>query len=292
MPSIPTDGVGSYFLLAGAAIAYFVGFISVWLAIGMLIYSLVKRNWSVWKKWKYVGYLMLVAIVLAILGVLITTVTSALKKSEKSQSIQTVPPSQAPPPAPAPPPQASNKTVLDYYYELPKKYFMGGENNSFTRQEREQAIQVKDLENYYIEFSPNYIDGNGSLTVFVTPQKEHIIAVETKGCGPGCEQKFYFLTYKDGLWKDVTNEVFPNIASQIAASLTNLQWYLRNRNPNELPIGNLLIRLPQHGTTIEYYDQFSQIVLWKFLWRQGKFIPEEISLDDLQNQKPAWEREE
>lgn len=186
-------------------------------------------------------------------------------------------------------PQESKKTVLDYYYELPNKYFMGGADNGFSRQEREKSIQTKDIANYFVSFYPPYVDGPGTVTVFVTPEKEHLIAVETKGCGPGCEQELYFLKYQNGNWKDVTSEVSPRIDTLIPSKILLLQNYLKNRNPQDATIGNLLYKLPRYGTTIEYYDQFSGIVLLKWHWKKGKFTVEEVSLE---NQIPYWEREE
>ena len=70
-------GVAGYIGLAGVFILQACGFIAVWLAIGMLIYSLITKNWKVWKKWKYMGYAILAAIALLIVAMIINAVTQA-----------------------------------------------------------------------------------------------------------------------------------------------------------------------------------------------------------------------
>jgi hypothetical protein len=70
-------GAVGYIGMVGVFILQACGFISVWLALGMLIYSLVTKNWKVWKKWKYVGYTLLVAIGLLIIAMVINAITNA-----------------------------------------------------------------------------------------------------------------------------------------------------------------------------------------------------------------------
>ena len=75
---IERHGFGAYFGIAGMIIFYIIGFVSVWLVIGMLIYSLFSKNWAVWRKWKYIGYLALVGIGLLILGIIIRAITGTI----------------------------------------------------------------------------------------------------------------------------------------------------------------------------------------------------------------------
>ena len=75
---IQNNGIAAYFSIGGFVLFYIIGFISVWLAIGMLIYSLFSKNWTVWRKWKYIGYLALLGIGLLILGIVIRVITGVL----------------------------------------------------------------------------------------------------------------------------------------------------------------------------------------------------------------------
>jgi len=74
MENFQNMGVAGYIGLAAVFILQACGFISVWLAIGMLIYSLITKNWKVWKKWKYIGYAILFAIALLILSTIVSAV--------------------------------------------------------------------------------------------------------------------------------------------------------------------------------------------------------------------------
>ena len=44
---IQRHGPGAYISLAGLIIFYIIGLVSVWLAIGMLIYSVFSKNWKI-----------------------------------------------------------------------------------------------------------------------------------------------------------------------------------------------------------------------------------------------------
>lgn len=68
---ITGHGIAGYFSAIGGIIIFLAGFTSVFLAIGMLVYSIFSKNWAVWKKWKYIGYLILLGIFLLIAGVII-----------------------------------------------------------------------------------------------------------------------------------------------------------------------------------------------------------------------------
>lgn len=73
-----SHGLGGFFGLIALIIFYIVGFVSVLLAIGMLIYSLFSKNWNIWRKWKYVGYLTLIGIGFWILGITIKIITTII----------------------------------------------------------------------------------------------------------------------------------------------------------------------------------------------------------------------
>lgn len=78
MENFQNMGVAGYIGLAAVFILQACGFVSAWLAVGMLIYSLLTKNWKVWKKWKYVGYAMLFAIVLLILSIIIKIINAIM----------------------------------------------------------------------------------------------------------------------------------------------------------------------------------------------------------------------
>ncbi len=161
--------------------------------------------------------------------------------------------------------QTHPNTVKDYLMQIDDKYFMG-----FTAEERTKGMTILDEENYYTAFDPIEIDGNGSMTIFITPEGENIVAIETKVCGPACYQEFHILA----IWKkdmrdkttytEITERAFPEL------DFTKEMNDAKAKNPDAPFIP--LITLPQHGTTIEIREQFSHELLATVKWKKGKFV--------------------
>ncbi len=154
------------------------------------------------------------------------------------------------------------KTVEDYFNEIPDQYF-----RDVSKAVRTGAIDVLDLENYYISFSPMEIEGSGSMTVFLH-NGEHLIVTEMKGCGPACEQEIYFLRYDNGQFIDVTAQYLPDLDF----SKEKAETFAEDPNAPFVP----LFVLPRYGTTIEVTEQFSDEILYKLHWKKGKFEVEEV----------------
>ena len=75
---IQKTGIAGYFGLAAIIIIFAVSFVSVYLAIGMFIYSIFSKNWAVWKKWKYMGWLLLLGIGLLLVSIIIKFIAALL----------------------------------------------------------------------------------------------------------------------------------------------------------------------------------------------------------------------
>lgn len=157
------------------------------------------------------------------------------------------------------------RTTKEYLEDIPDKYFMG-----ITAKERIESITSLDEENYYTAFNPLNLDGDGSMAIFIKPDEGYIIATEIKGCGPACHQEFYLLeVWAEGYsaptqYRDVTEELLP------ALDFSEQMKIAKEKNPNTPFIP--LITLPQHGTTIEIREQFSNEILATLKWKDGKFI--------------------
>lgn len=159
-------------------------------------------------------------------------------------------------------------SVLDYYYAIPEKYL------SFDRQEREESIRVQDLENYYIQFNPLSLDGTGSMAVFIVEDDRELVFLEIKGCGPLCMQDIYVLELIDDVWVDQTSKlfIFPEPPEAIRANIKTV--YINDNpttNPNDIPFVPLL-EIPQHGTELRVYDQFTGYVYAKVKWNGQIFV--------------------
>ncbi|MFA5830105.1 MAG: hypothetical protein WC843_06495 [Candidatus Gracilibacteria bacterium] len=62
-------GIAGYFLAISLFIYAIILIIAFPLALGMLIYSLIFKNWKIWRNWKYVGYAALVGLIIRIIGI-------------------------------------------------------------------------------------------------------------------------------------------------------------------------------------------------------------------------------
>ncbi len=147
-------------------------------------------------------------------------------------------------------------------------------------------VDVNDPENYYLSFTSFDIEGFGTLAVFLDDQGGQTVAISTTGCGPICGQDLYFLREKDGVWIDVTGEVFPKLSDEDSAKKADEVLAIRHAAglvPEEDYFAPLYV-LPQQGTTIDLIDQYDDIygpelgVLFHFKWKNGVFVKEEVSL--------------
>lgn len=75
---IQEHGIAGYFGAACMFILIAAIYISIFLAIGMLIYSIFSKNWRVWEKWKYIGFLVLFGIGLLVIGVIVKIITGII----------------------------------------------------------------------------------------------------------------------------------------------------------------------------------------------------------------------
>ena len=57
-------------LVISILILQVIGFISVFLVVGFLFYSLTTGNWQIWKKLKYIGYALLIVIGIMIISLI------------------------------------------------------------------------------------------------------------------------------------------------------------------------------------------------------------------------------
>lgn len=151
---------------------------------------------------------------------------------------------------------SEQKSVYDYFVEIPDQYFL-----DLSVEDRTGNITTLDEENYFIAFAPFMLDGNGSFTIFLSGG-EQLFAIETKGCGPLCQQSVYFLKKSGDKYIDVTDQYMPTIDYE----------KLKEESENE-PF-NPIFYLPRFGTEIEVRDQMSDKLLHKLKWSGGTFILE------------------
>lgn len=151
------------------------------------------------------------------------------------------------------------KNVLDYFREIPDKFFM-----NVSLKDREEGLDVLDIDNYYLDFSPLTWDGNGSFAIFIKPDGGFVFVGEMKGCGPACEQDIFFLEKRGDKFVDVEKNILPEI------DFSKQEEEFLKSDP-DAPFIPLFI-IPRYSTTVEIREQFSDELLNSLIWKGGKFV--------------------
>ncbi len=118
-----------------------------------------------------------------------------------------------------------------------------------------EALRTFDSANWYLE-GYNGAEGNFRIAVFLTPNNEQLIVIENISCGPGCMQEVKGYKMMGG--RLVLDKTYSDLRALIPDAL--------------LEKGNILLSLPQHGTTIDLIEQFSQEDVGGLEWRGGEFV--------------------
>ncbi len=176
--------------------------------------------------------------------------------------------------------EAEAMSVIDYYYDIPIEYL----DPPIGEDMREPILESSyvDEDNYYIELDVGlFLDGSMTFTVFVAEDGNDVVAIDTRGCGPMCEQWLTFLRYDDGVYTDITDEVLPEHSTDLV-----YQWDLFEEKyeatygesfPDDMYY-NILYTLPQHGTTFYLEEVYSDIQLLEVTWdwASGTFTSKEL----------------
>ena len=169
--------------------------------------------------------------------------------------------------------QAKNNpnTVTDYYLLLPTENLPILE----SVRSRRSIIKTEDTKNGYLRLEGAW-EGWAEIALFRKTNREAVIAVEEVGCGPECSGAVQFLTYKNGRWTDVTDEVMPNLSDEdiLAAYLRVKTKDDETHSLDDVP--NVYWVLPQKGTTIKMVlgDESASNgkTLMSFNWNGSKFV--------------------
>lgn len=165
------------------------------------------------------------------------------------------------------------ENLLDYYYALPERYYRPIESADLAEEtlykQRKKNLYLVDEKNMYLQYLPFPGEGDASMAVFIKPDGSHVIASETRECGPVCLQRFSLLEYVDGEFVDVTDQLLPKVSEE------TLLQKLRDKNMCELDGRCIdyafLYELPHRGTTIKIYEQLTFTDLVRLKWKSGKF---------------------
>ncbi len=165
------------------------------------------------------------------------------------------------------------KTVTDFFYLLPEKFFAPSEftpGKPTLRAYRKSAIKTEDVKNGFLKIEEPFAEGWAEVAIFKKTNGKYIVGISQTGCGPNCLSEARFLSYENGKWQEITNEVLPEITdAQVSAA------YQRGKVSKENQSGLLVYELPRTGTTIKIKtgdDDAPEVVLLQLEWNGENFV--------------------
>jgi len=131
---------------------------------------------------------------------------------------------------------------------------------------RRSIIKTEDIKNGYLNLE-GYSEGWGEVAIFKKKNGTYIVGVADSTCGPECEGTLKFLTYQDGNWTDVTDEVFPMPGEEEVKSA------FKSANLEEENF--YFFVLPRIGRTVKmscgFHFDNEDTVLMEFVWNGEQF---------------------
>jgi hypothetical protein len=168
---------------------------------------------------------------------------------------------------------SSPKTVTDFYYLLPAKFFAPSEytpGKPTLRNYRKSAIKTEDIKNGFLEIQEPAVEGRAEVAIFKKADGKYIVGISQTDCGPSCAGDVTFLSYEKGNWREITGQVFP----EITEAQVN-EAYNRKKIGKDDQSGLLVYQLPRTGTTVKVItgdDYLPEVVLFEFGWNGAKFV--------------------
>jgi hypothetical protein len=168
-------------------------------------------------------------------------------------------------------------TIFDYYLKIPRQYLPSQTSQtSNSREDREAAIWIKDLDNAYLQVRRQTDEIYDALTLFRQPGASDLIAIESRACIRGCTSKLTLLKYERDQWIDVTSEMLPVIDDRTIIAGVGRQVELK---PTFTP--RVLYTLPRGGSTIEVSDHWSGSRIGELEWSDGKFAFKSVTPEEM-----------
>ncbi len=160
----------------------------------------------------------------------------------------------------------SPKTVRDFFFALPDKYFSLDCCMSIPRSKRKAEylklhLNIEDTANGYLSASGDAAQDGCVMALFKRPDGTYLIGFYTEGEG-GVEDTPWtvFLDYRNGNWVDVSRALIPGYSKE-----------------------KYIYELPRYGTAVQVYakDEKAAVFyqgkgLYSLLWKDGKFLKGEF----------------
>jgi hypothetical protein len=174
---------------------------------------------------------------------------------------------------------SKQESIAEIFLVLPQKYKIGlfetanqdvlnASKGRLQTSDRFTSVTV-DLKNDYISMG-NLSEGTFEMAVWRTKDKRTVtVGVFSTECGPACTYRtFEFLRYDGRSFQKVTDKIFPRISEKM------YEIAYRRKGVTDPRDCWTRYEIPRVGTTIEVTCQFSDTVLFRYKWSNGKFILE------------------
>ncbi|MFA7277442.1 MAG: hypothetical protein WC101_00440 [Candidatus Gracilibacteria bacterium] len=276
---IATTGLAGYAGLAGLGILFVIGYISIPLGVGMLLYSLFSKNWGVWRAWRYIGYALCAALGFFVLAMGIS-VTSGMFKALTRPSNGIV--NQV---SEMPQVKTDNSETLfkendpvannlrSFFDKLPDEYC--------DRSMREPVL-IYDEKNFYMKTGTDLTKGGAhpsydycEFVIFKnTSGGDDVYGIVKATIAPMLPfGEANFLKYQNGKWIKITDQVMSIIDSDELNAKGSVS--IASKAPElarEGLDGNYILALPRIGTVIEFIHYNTKETIYKLKWSNSNFV--------------------
>lgn len=161
--------------------------------------------------------------------------------------------------------QPKPMTILDYYLALPQKYLKHAGGDS--AKERRAALYIKDVETGYLQARQPNGEFYSAVALFKRSDGSDLVAVENRECAAGCNEEFYFLSYENGQWIDVTAKTLPTMKQEDLRAALDKQFKAREGFEPRI-----MHRLSKSGESIDVSEYWSGVGLGRLEWIGGEFV--------------------
>ena len=158
-----------------------------------------------------------------------------------------------------------NKNLKDYFLSIPAEMLMVFDDEKgplLTKQEREDAIDIVDIDNGFISLQNKTIISTYEMSLYRSAEKKPVVLVTSDGVSV---QNAYAFNCFGGKWHDVSNIIFPENSFKVIVDLYasgDVKIDGKLLNEKELAtVAHTVVRykLPRVGKIIQVYASHPDI---------------------------------
>lgn len=163
----------------------------------------------------------------------------------------------------------AKKNLTDYLNSIPT-----AENSSFYElfRDKRTKFEIRDNKNGYVRIVGDF-DGYFEVALFRKKDLSPVLVLGETFCGPACGTDLLVFKPVDGKLVDITSNIFPKITEEKAQA--ELRRMLKDEKAEMV---GTTFKLPRYGTTIKFFDDETETLLFEIVWKKNKFRIKESGL--------------